>query len=86
MNSADFWKLREVALSYSIPSALLAKTGFVKSLTITLTGRNLLMIRPKTNVYTDPEFSVDGSNAAGTTNEFQTPPTRILGFRVAAGF
>ncbi len=86
VNSADFWKLREVALSYSIPSALLAKTGFVKNLTVALTGRNLLMIRPKTNVYTDPEFSVDGSNAAGTTNEFQTPPTRILGFRVAAGF
>jgi len=86
VNSADFWKLREVALSYSIPSTLLAKTGFVKNLTVALTGRNLLMFRPKTNVYTDPEFSLDGSNAAGTTNEFQPPPTRLFGFRVSAGF
>jgi len=86
VNSADFWKLREVALTYTIPKALLAKTGFIKDVAVSLTGRNLLMLRPKTNVYTDPEFSLDGSNAAGTTNEFQTPPTRMYGFRLSVGF
>ena len=86
VNSADFWKLREVAVTYIVPSRLIQQTGFMKSLTLSLTGRNLLMWRPKTNVYTDPEFSLDGSNAAGTTNENQTPPTRIFGFKVLAGF
>ena len=86
VNSADFWKLREVAISYAFPEAMMANTRVFKSLIVGLTGRNLLMWRPKTNVYTDPEFSLDASNAAGTTNEFQTPPTRIFGFKVTAGF
>ncbi|WP_375447071.1 SusC/RagA family TonB-linked outer membrane protein [uncultured Fibrella sp.] len=86
VTSADFWKLREVALSYDIPASILGWTKFVKTFNIALTGRNLLMIRPKTNVFTDPEYSLDNSNAQGTTNEYQTPPTRFYGFRVGIGF
>ncbi len=86
VNSSDFWKLREVSLSYNLPTSLLSKTGVIKSVILALTGRNLLMWRPKTNVYTDPEFSNDASNAAGTTNENQTPPTRIFGLKATVGF
>ncbi len=86
VNSADFWKLREMSLSYTIPGSVLDKTGFIKTFVVALTGRNLLMWRPKTNVYTDPEFSLDAGNAAGQTNEFQTPPTRIFGLRATVGF
>ena len=86
VNSADYWKLREVSLSYRVPKDILSKTGVIKSVVIALTGRNLLMWRPKTNVYTDPEFSNDASNAAGTTNENQTPPTRIFGLKATVGF
>ncbi len=86
VNSADFWKLREVAISYEVPKTLLDKTGFIKTVVVSLTGRNLLMWRPKSNVYTDPEYSLDASNAAGTTNEFQTPPTRLYGLKITAGF
>lgn len=86
VTSADFWKLREVALSYDIPAKILGFTKFVKTFNIALTGRNLLLIRPKTNVFTDPEYSLDNSNAQGTTNEYQTPPTRFYGFRVGIGF
>ena len=86
VTSADFWKLRELALSYDVPARVLGFTRFVKTVNIALTGRNLLMIRPKTNVFTDPEYSVDNSNAQGTTDEFQTPPTRFYGFRVGIGF
>lgn len=86
VTSAAFWKLREVALNYSFPTALLSNLKFIRSLTIGVTGRNLLMLRPKTNVFTDPEFSLDASNAQGTTNEYQTPPTRQYGFRLSVGF
>ena len=86
VTSADFWKLRELALSYDIPASVLGFTKFVKTFNIALTGRNLLMIRPKTNVFTDPEYSLDNSNAQGTTDEYQTPPTRFYGFRVGIGF
>ncbi len=91
VTSADFWKLRELVLSYAIPTKILGYTKFIKNLTIAATGRNLIMIRPKTNVFTDPEFSGgtnanDNSNAVGTTTEFQTPPTRFYGFRINVGF
>lgn len=86
VTSADFWKLRELVLNYNVPATWLNYTKFVKSLGVALTGRNLLMWRPKTNVFTDPEFSGDNSNATGTTTEFQTPPTRIYGIRVNVGF
>ncbi|MBC3784052.1 SusC/RagA family TonB-linked outer membrane protein [Spirosoma utsteinense] len=91
VTSAAFWKLREVVLGYTIPSTILAGTKFVKSVNIAVTGRNLVMLRPKTNVFTDPEFSGgtnanDNSNAVGTTTEYQTPPTRFYGFRVSVGF
>ncbi len=91
VTSADFWKLREVALSYDIPVSVLGYTKFIRTLNIALTGRNLLMLRPKTNVFTDPEFSGgnnanDTSNAVGVTTEYQAPPTRFYGFRVSIGF
>ncbi|ARK10958.1 SusC/RagA family TonB-linked outer membrane protein [Fibrella sp. ES10-3-2-2] len=86
VTSADFWKLRELALSYDIPASILGFTKFVKTFNVALTGRNLLMLRPKTNVFTDPEYSLDNSNAQGTTDEYQTPPTRFYGFRVSVGF
>lgn len=91
VTSANFWKLREVALSYTIPASILGYTKFIKSMSVALTGRNLIMLRPKTNVFTDPEFSGgtnanDTSNAVGTTTEYQTPPTRFYGFRVSVGF
>jgi TonB-linked SusC/RagA family outer membrane protein len=91
VTSADFWKLREVSLNYKIPAFILGYTKFIKTLTVGFTGRNLIMLRPKTNVFTDPEFSGgtnanDVSNAVGTTTEYQTPPTRFYGFRIGVGF
>ena len=80
VNSADFWKLREVSLSYEFPKSLIGKLKVVQAASLTLSGRNLLMFRPKDNVWTDPEFSAAGvGNAVGLTNIFQTPPTRIFG-------
>lgn len=91
VTSADFWKLREVVLSYNIPAPILSKTKFIKTLNVAVTGRNLIMLRPKTNVFTDPEFSGgnsanDTSNAVGVTTEYQTPPTRLYGLRLSFGF
>ena len=86
VTSAAFWKLREVALSYNFPTKLFSNLKFIRSLNLGITGRNLLMLRPKTNVFTDPEFSLDASNAQGATNEYQTPPTRQYGFRLSVGF
>lgn len=85
--SAAFWKLREASLTYDFPTTLLSGTKFIKHLSVGIVGRNLLMLRPKSNQYTDPEFSSSGSgNAVGRTNENQLPPTRIFGANVTVTF
>ena len=78
VTSAAAWKLREAAISYSLPKQLISDIKFVKAVTITVSGRNLLMFVPSTNKFTDPEFSNDTGNGVGTTSLNQLPPTRIF--------
>lgn len=84
--SAAFWKLREVVLGYDIPQRWMGNGKIVKKASVSLIGRNLLMFRPKTNQWSDPEFSNTTGNAVGTTDIGQTPPTRIFGFNVNLTF
>ena len=86
-SSAAAWKLREVSLSYNIPVRNILN-GTIKDAQIGIVGRNLLMLRPVTNMWTDPEFNTLGgtSNIVGYTNVYQTPPTRIYGFSVKLTF
>jgi TonB-linked SusC/RagA family outer membrane protein len=88
VTSAAFWKLREVALSYDVPVKQLFGGNAIKSAQVSLVGRNLIMLRPKTNIWTDPEFNNSGvtQNAVGYTTEDQTPPTRLYGFSVKLTF
>jgi outer membrane receptor protein involved in Fe transport len=87
LTSAAFWKLREVSLNYDIPVKNILG-GAIKAAQVGIVGRNLIMLRPSSNVWTDPEFNTQNgnSNAVGFTNEFQTPPTRIYGFSVKLTF
>jgi TonB-linked SusC/RagA family outer membrane protein len=87
LTSAAFWKLREVSLNYDLPVKNILG-GRIKGAQIGIVGRNLLMIRPKTNMWTDPEFNTQSgtSNAVGYTTVYQTPPTRIYGFSIKLTF
>ena len=83
ITSAAFWKLREVTLGYDVPAHFLKGSKVVKGARISVQGRNLFVWVPKTNVYTDPEYS-DGDNASngngiGLTGLSQTPPSRFFG-------
>jgi len=97
ITSAAFWKLREVSLTYSVPPRVLANVSFIKAASIGVVGRNLLMWRPSSNIWTDPEFSDNSlngiganntgtGNAVGSTSEYQTPPTRIFGANITLTF
>ena len=87
LTSAAFWKLREISLSYDVPVQNILG-GSIKAAQVGIVGRNLLMLRPRSNVWTDPEFNTrtGSSNALGYTTEDQTPPTRIFGFSVKLTF
>ena len=87
ITSAAFWKLREANLTYTLPKSVLAKAGFIKKASVSLIGRNLFELRPKSNIYTDPEFSEAGTgNAIGETSDNQTPPTRFYGANITLTF
>jgi outer membrane receptor protein involved in Fe transport len=87
LTSAAFWKLRELSLSYNVPVKNILG-GAIRDAEIGIVGRNLIMLRPKTNMWTDPEFNSrsGNSNAMGYTTVDQTPPTRIYGFSVKLTF
>jgi TonB-linked SusC/RagA family outer membrane protein len=90
--SGAFWKIREASLAYDLPKSLLGKTKAIKAVTISVQGRNLFLFAPKSNVYTDPEYSDgDGTagssgNAIGLTNLGQTPPSRYFGGTISVTF
>lgn len=83
--SAAFWKMRELSLSYDIPKSVLSGIKFVKGATVSVQGRNLFLWAPKSNVYTDPEYSAFDatSNAIGFTSLSQTPPGRFYGLSLS---
>jgi len=83
--SGAFWKLREVALTYTFSPSLFGKKG-LRGASISLTGRNLATWLPKTNEWTDPEFSTTTGNAQGFNDNTITPPTRIFGANVTLNF
>ena len=86
VNSADFWKLREVSLSYDFPKKWLSHLKIVNDVTVGITGRNLVTIRAKGNVWSDPEFSNTNGNASGNTDINQLPPTKFVGFNLGVTF
>ena len=82
LNSADFWKIREVSLSYSFPKSLFTNKSLIKQISVALVARNLFTYKAKENVWTDPEFSNTTGNAIGTTDINQNPPTKTFGANV----
>ena len=86
--SAAFWKLREVSLSYNIPTTIFGSTlrNVIKGATFSINGRNLLMFLPESNQWTDPEFSTTTGNASGVSSAGNLPPTRIFGANLTLRF
>jgi TonB-linked SusC/RagA family outer membrane protein len=81
--SADFWKLREVSLSYVFPESVLKGQNIFKAASIAFVARNVALWVPSSNQYTDPEFSNNGTNnAAGVNSTTNLPPTRTLGINL----
>ncbi|MDB5007762.1 MAG: hypothetical protein JWP45_2155 [Mucilaginibacter sp.] len=90
VTSGAFWSLREADLSFDL-TQWVRKSKFIKRASFALTGRNLLLLRPKTNTWTDPEFSATSTTSSnngtlGINNTSQTPPTRIYGASINVTF
>jgi len=66
MTDVNWLRLRAVSLSYSLPKHLLENTRFIKGLTATLTGTNLLLFTNYKGM--DPETSAAGSGISGSSS------------------
>jgi TonB-linked SusC/RagA family outer membrane protein len=80
---ASYVKLREMALTYSVPSAFLSGK-FIKGASFSLVGRNLWIIDKKTYHF-DPEAAVSAGNQQGIESG-SYPSTRSYGIDVKISF
>ena len=77
---ASYIKLRELVITYSVPSKIVSKTKIFKGLDISLIGRNLWIIDKKIP-YADPEDGISSGNVQG----YQVgsyPTVRSFGFNL----
>jgi hypothetical protein len=82
----DYFKLREVSLTYDFPKNLLTKTPF-KKVMVSLVGRNLLLFTPKKNNYIDPESTNLGNDLTSEFGETTgTSSTRNFGANIKVVF
>ena len=86
IEDGSFMKLREVSLSYSVPSALVRRTmGRIESARMTLSGRNLYTRSDYTGL--DPEVSNFGSQAVSRGFDVSPyPPSRSYWLSIDVGF
>ena len=84
--SGNYWKWREASLSYRLPQRILSRLKGVKAASVSIQGRNLLLFTPKSNEYTDPDYSANDNNAIGVSTTGQTPPTCYFGATLSLTF
>ena len=67
VTKGNFFKIREISLSYNLPTSLLSGAKYIKGVGLNLYARNVYTWLPKENMYTDPEFSSAGSATQNPT-------------------
>ncbi len=77
---SDFFKLRELRLSYTLPNKIVEKSPF-RDVTIAVTGRNLAILGADIP-FIDPQIITGAGNTQGLENA-QVPPTRTYGFNIS---
>jgi len=84
----SYIKLREAVLTYRLPNSILTNVDFLKSVSVSVVGRNLAMLYTHwtNDVGIDPETGFGtGLNGIGL-EQFQLPTSRTIGFRLNLSF
>lgn len=80
-----YFKVREIVLSYNVPTAVVKKTPF-SYISASVIGRNLWLWTPAENGLVDPEATQFGNDLAGEFGEFAAGPSaRSFGFSLKLG-
>jgi len=64
VENVNWLRLRSVSVSYALPQQVLDRTGFIKGLSLTATGTNLLLFTNYSGM--DPETSAAGAGVIGS--------------------
>ena len=82
----SYLKLRNVSLSYSLPSDLCRKAK-LNGIRLSFTAENILLWTPVENQYIDPEVTSFGNNIEAKFGEFAvTPPSQVYIFGLSLSF
>lgn len=81
---ASFVKLRQLAITYSLPSSIISGDGGLKGVDLSLIGNNLWIIH-KNLPYADPEAGLSAGNIQGYQSGAY-PAVRNFGFNVKLRF
>jgi hypothetical protein len=77
-------RLRQVTVAYTFPTKTFEGSKFVKGLSLSFTGRNLLLFTNYTGI--DPETNLSGSTNSQGADYFNMPNTRGYIFSLKANF
>ena len=84
IEDGSFVKVREISIAYNLPRRLASQLGPLKTLNVSLSGRNLLTFTGYTGL--DPEVSNFGSQAISRNYDVTPyPPSRTFWLSVTAG-
>jgi TonB-dependent starch-binding outer membrane protein SusC len=84
VEDATFLKLREVSISYDVPEATASRLGPLRTLQISVSGRNLYTATGYSGL--DPEVSNFGNQPIGRNYDVAPyPPSRSFWLSVSAG-
>jgi len=84
IEDASFVKLREVSITYNLPTRLVSELGPLKTLQVGLSGRNLLTFTSYSGL--DPEVSNFGTQSIARNSDVTPyPSSRSFWFSITAG-
>ncbi len=83
---ASYVKLREVSLSYDVPSSILKRTKYIGGATLSLFANNLFIWTPDENKYADPELNSEGSSNLQGFQYAAVPSVRNYGINLKVVF
>jgi TonB-linked SusC/RagA family outer membrane protein len=83
IENASFWKLREVAVTFTAPKSLASRIR-IPGLALTIAGRNLKTWTKYKGF--DPELNFNGPSNFSTADFFTQPPTRYWTTRLSANW
>ena len=83
IQQADFLKLRDLAVSYDLPSAIVGRVG-IRNSTLTLAGHNLKIWTKYAGA--DPEVSFHGDEAFNRNDSWTVPQNRRISASLTVSF